>query len=387
MSLDDNQIDIGLNVEPDPQLAQKIQKATDTINGELGKIAQAEHFDELVQDAIKFAKETDDATAAVKRLVTELDKAGASADEIELAGQQFAAGTAPTAPGAAAGGPDIGQAGAVSGFAGAAAGLAGAGPAGSALGLLGQSLGTLGPAGVAATAATVGLGVAVNLLKTAAQSAADEINRQAEIEDMLIELEITGNATLAQERLESLKQELQLAEARSAARIATLEDEEDELDKATSGAMGVFQDAFIVAILGVLAPIAPLLALAGVNVDDLKDKIVDFGASAGLIEGDLQASRENAEGASEEVAGLNEEIAALEEGLSEGRFGEAADETEELGEATTAATRAIKRETAAQRAGTETRSKAVSSIFRVSKAQKEANDEMLKIATDFHNKQ
>lgn len=188
----DRDLNVNLKVNPDAATIEATKKALKTVFVELEKTKKARLFDELTKDAIKFAKKTDEAGLAVKRLTKDLLKAGATADELEAASKQFAAGlTAPSPGQPGKGGKALVGAQAV----GAGVG----GQAGGAISSIAAGAATLGPVGAAAAAATVALSLATSKLTEANERARAEVRRNNELIRDSIALEKLTTAELQSE--------------------------------------------------------------------------------------------------------------------------------------------------------------------------------------------
>jgi hypothetical protein len=77
-------------LEDKAKAAKEYKTATQQLTGELGKIRRQDAIEQLARDAAKLAEETKDAEKAAKKLAKQLERVGATEDEIKSAASQFA---------------------------------------------------------------------------------------------------------------------------------------------------------------------------------------------------------------------------------------------------------------------------------------------------------
>jgi len=311
--------DINANLNLRPVGDKEVIAAIRAITKEMDALKREARFDQLAKGVANFAKRTGNTAQAVRVLAQELAKVGASEDEIKRVTQQFERlrqttkdirppDMRPTGMGAgAAGGVDAGRLGSVAGFAGQAAGAAGLGGIGSQLGLLGSSLGALGPVGVAATAASVGLGVALTSLRKSEEEAAKAIERTLALNEDRVALDRQTSEELEKLRetrqasIEDLQKLVKAAEELA----ATAEAGEPRIEGAASN-----WGEFVNNLQTNLFEIGDAVGLVGSEADTAQAGLADLRDQLATAEGELA----NVEGAlrSDEVA-ANDAAAALED--------------------------------------------------------------------------
>jgi hypothetical protein len=298
---DDREITATLKLKQDQAATEATKKALKTVFSELQSIEKealaiknAKIFDELTKDAIKFAKETDDASEAVKQLTKNLIEAGATADDLELASKQFASGLkAPEQP-QASGGGGLGKAGAAQ-----AIGVGLGGEAGGAISSIAAGAATLGPVGAAAAAATVGLSLAMGVLTKRQEEAAKAITLHNDLVEDRIDLEKLTSAEL--EKLNDQRQQ-EIDDLRQRISEAAGVDEAE----LTSGGL----DNFAENLEATLFNIGDTLGVVGAEGDRADEELQQMVDDLARAEGEL-ANVNDVLGSTEVAA--NDAAAALEE--------------------------------------------------------------------------
>jgi hypothetical protein len=239
----DRDVNVNLKVTPDPLLAQKIQQTTGAIDAELDKLARNDALRKLANDAADLAKKTGDAKAAAQQLATGLAKVGATQQEAQMAGGQFARNVT-AQPGSGAGvsaSRGASALGAAGGLIGSAGGSAGVGQAANAMSLLGGNIAALGPIGVVTAGAAIGLSVAMKALNEASEKAREGIIRHNELVRDQLELEymttdeLTKTVEARQREVDMLKEQI--------AQAATVEEPTELRDAAIKDNLFVIGDA------------------------------------------------------------------------------------------------------------------------------------------------
>jgi len=309
----DRDVNVNLKVNPDPQLQQKLNQTTGQVRAELVKLGQVDALENLAKDADKLAANTNKASEAAKTLAGNVSKtqtAGAVPTPGATAGAGIsasgAAGAGISASGAA------GALGAAGGLAGSLGGSAAVGQAGSAVGLLGSNIAALGPIGVATTAVTVGLGVAMKALSEASEKARAEVTRYNELVRDRLELEYQTTDELVKAR-EARQREVDILKEQIA-QAATVEEPTQFKDFAIRDNLYVIGDA---------------LGLVGAAGDQAASDLADMEEKLAKAEGELVNVNDALE--STEVA-ANDAAKAMQD-LAEQMAQELLDSASDAGEA------------------------------------------------------